>query len=103
MCGAGAWPAAQGVVALLGEGGQLDQTRVVDAERDLDAVRHPELDQDVGDVGLDRGQAHVELAGDLGVGLAASDGDRYLPFALAEARQPRRRGARPLARRALGW
>src|SRR3954452_13917429 len=69
------------------------QAGIVDADRDLDPVGQLHLDEDVGDVGLDRGQAHVQLTGDLGVGLALPDRDGDLSFPSAPAGHPCRRAA----------
>src|SRR4051794_41015898 len=42
---------------------------------DLDAVVDVELVEQAGDVGLDRRDGEVQSCGDLGVGLAAADGE----------------------------
>jgi hypothetical protein len=57
--------------------------RVVDQQRDLDAVVEVELGEDGRDVGLDGGDAEVEHGPDLGVGPALADRDGDLAFALA--------------------
>jgi hypothetical protein len=50
---------------------------------DLDAVVESELLKEARDVSLHRGDAHVELAADFGVGLAAADRDCDLAFAFS--------------------
>ena len=61
---------------------------------DLDAVVDLELVEQAGDVGLDGRDGEVQRGGDLGVGLAAADGEGDVALARAERRQPRRGRAR---------
>ena len=56
-------------------------------QRDLGPVAEPQVGQDVGDVRLDRGHAHVELRRDLRVGVAPGDGEDDLVLARAEGAQ----------------
>src|SRR6516162_11442507 len=58
---------------------------VVGEQGDLDAVVESQLLEQARDGRLNRGDAHVELAADFGVGLAASDRDGDLAFAFGEA------------------
>src|SRR5207344_1803913 len=51
---------------------------------DLDAVVDVELVEQAGDVGLDRRDEEVQSCGDLGVGLAAADGEGDVVLAWAE-------------------
>src|SRR4051812_13810679 len=51
---------------------------------DLDAVVDVELVEQAGDVGLDRRDGDVQSSGDLGVGLAAADGEGDVVLAWAE-------------------
>jgi len=46
---------------------------------DLDAVVDLELVEEAGDVGLDRRDGEVQRGGDLGVGVAAADGEGDSP------------------------
>src|SRR4029450_7535842 len=55
---------------------------------DLDAVVDVELVEQAGDVGLDRRDGEVQRRGDLGVGVAAADGEGDIPLAWAERGQP---------------
>jgi hypothetical protein len=57
----------------------------VSEQGDLDAVVESELLEQARDVRFDRGDAHVQLAADLGVGLASSDRDGDLAFAFGQA------------------
>src|SRR5215210_5198064 len=54
---------------------------------DLDAVVDVELVEEAGDVGLDGGDGEVQRRGDLGVGLAAADGEGDIALARAQCRQ----------------
>ena len=56
-------------------------------QRDLGPVAELQLGQDVRDVRLDRGHAHVELRRDLGVGAAPGDGEDDLTLARAQGAQ----------------
>ena len=47
---------------------------VLDEQRDLDPVSGAEFGQQPGYVCLDGGQAHVQLGGDVGVGMPLGDG-----------------------------
>ena len=51
---------------------------------DLDAVVDVELVEQAGDVGLDRRDGEVQSCGDLGVGVAAADGEGDVVLAWAE-------------------
>lgn len=56
----------------------------MDTDGDLHAVRRLELVQHPGNVRLHRRDAHIEVGGDLGVGLAVADRDRDLAFPVAQ-------------------
>jgi hypothetical protein len=79
----------------------------VGEEGDLGTVVEIEFGEYAGNVGFHGGQAHEQLARDLGVGLAPPDGDGDLAFAFAELIQ--RGGGVPLpgggagSRSATGW
>jgi hypothetical protein len=57
---------------------------VMGEQGDLDAVVEPELLEHARDVRIDGGDAHLELAADLGVGLAEPDPDGDLALAVSE-------------------
>src|SRR3954469_1944432 len=58
--------------------------RVLYEQGDLDAVVDVELVEQAGDVGLDRRDGEVQSCGDLGVGVAAADGEGDLVLTWAE-------------------
>src|SRR5215212_12208439 len=53
----------------------LAPARVLHEQGDLDAVVDVQLVEQAGDVGLDRRDREVQSCGDLGVGVAAADGE----------------------------
>ena len=53
-------------------------------EGDAHSVGGVEFGEQPGDVGFDGGFAHVEVGGDVGVGVAASDFERHFAFAVGE-------------------
>ena len=55
---------------------------------DLDAVVDVELVEEPGDVGLHRGDGEVQRGRDLGVRLAAANGEGDIALAWAERREP---------------
>ena len=63
-------------------------------------IPQPQLGEDPGHVGFDRALADEQIAGDLGIGLAADKLDQHLPFPLGELaelwRRPRAAAGEPL-------
>ena len=63
---------------------RVDESVLVGEHDGLDPVAQAELGEEPGHVGLDRVDAHEELAGDLGVRQAPGDQDQHLGLALGE-------------------
>ena len=74
----------------------------MDADRDLHAVAHLKLVEEVADVGLDRRDAQIESGGDLRVGQSAADRERDLVLAFGQPAEPVLRGRVPARRRLAG-
>jgi len=74
---------------------------VLHDQRDLDPIVGVELRQHAGDVGLDGRDAHVQLRGDVGVGLSLSD--RLGDLALSVGERVQALTGRGPARVAIAW